>query len=58
LQLTISNSFDYSKENGGNSFKDRHARWQDNPMMKDFSKWGADSFGEWLFCPKKNALMR
>jgi hypothetical protein len=27
-------------------------------MVEDFRKWGAESFGEGLFCLKERALMR
>jgi len=57
LLLTVSNSFDYNRENGGTSFKARHKNWEMYPMMEDFAVWGAQSFGEGLFRLKENALM-
>jgi hypothetical protein len=56
--LTISNSFDYNDKNGGTSFKACHKNWRQYRMVEDFSKWGAQSFGESLFCLKKIALKR
>jgi len=50
--LTISSSFDYNDKNGGTSFKDRHPNWQQYQMLEDFSKWGIESLGKSLFCPK------
>jgi len=46
ILLTVSNSFDYNRENGGTSFKARHKNWETNPMIEDFAVWGAQSFGE------------
>jgi len=57
MLLTASNRFDYNDMNGGTSFKDRYD-WKQYQMMKDFSKWGAESFDESLFRPKTNALNR
>jgi hypothetical protein len=51
--LTILNSFDYNDKNGGTSFKARHRNWRQHEIMDDFIKWGAESFGESLFCLKK-----
>ena len=55
--LTTISSFDFNEENSGTSFKARHDNWLRDPMMRDFSKWSAESFGKWTFCVKKNALM-
>jgi hypothetical protein len=53
IPLTVSNSFDYNRENGGTSFKARHKNWETYPMMEDFAAWGAQSFGEGLFMLKE-----
>jgi hypothetical protein len=47
--LTIPNSFDYNNRTGGTSFLARHKNWKRYTMMEDFSKWGAECFGESLF---------
>ncbi len=57
MPLTISNSFDYNDQNGGMSFKARHKNWRQYKMLEDFSKWGAKSLGESVFCLKENGLM-
>ena len=57
ILLTILNSFDHNKENKGTSFVDWHPLLEETPIMKDFANWGATSFGESLFCLRKNALM-
>jgi len=49
ILLTISNSFDFNKENGGISFKDCRDRWGDKLMLKDFAIWCAESFGKSIF---------
>ncbi|KAI9456959.1 hypothetical protein BJY52DRAFT_1187564 [Lactarius psammicola] len=37
--------YDINNELGGTSFKVRYKDWQRDPMVKDFSKWTAKSFG-------------
>ena len=44
--LTISNRYDYNKENGGKSFKDDPSKWKESKMLVNFAKWGAQCFGE------------
>ncbi|KAI9436453.1 hypothetical protein H4582DRAFT_2078612 [Lactarius indigo] len=36
---------DINNELGGTSFKSRHKDWQRDPMVEDFSRWTAESFG-------------
>ncbi|KAI9430702.1 hypothetical protein H4582DRAFT_2086357 [Lactarius indigo] len=36
---------DINNKLGGMSFKSRHKDWQRNPMVEDFSRWTAESFG-------------
>jgi len=58
--LTVSNSFDFNEDNGGISFRDRHDGWGQYNVVKDFTKWGVESFGktgETLFCLKGSTLM-
>ncbi|KAI9438332.1 hypothetical protein H4582DRAFT_2057761 [Lactarius indigo] len=45
-------SHDINNELGGTSFKSRHKDWQRDPMVEDFSRWTAESFGGSLFCFK------
>jgi hypothetical protein len=54
----LTNSFDYSDQNEGTSFKAYYPDWRQDPSMDDFMKWGTNSFGETLFCLKKFVLMR
>jgi hypothetical protein len=58
MLLTALNRFDYNDMNGANSFKASHNNWRQYQMMEDFSKWGAESFGESISCLKENALIR
>jgi hypothetical protein len=51
------NSFDYNDQNGGTSFKDRHENWMQNPLVDDFLKWGAESFGRKLILSQGDFLM-
>lgn len=51
-------SFDFNDENGGTSFRNRHSGWENCDVIDDFSKWGAESFGETLFRLKESVLMR
>ncbi|KAI9436344.1 hypothetical protein H4582DRAFT_2058994 [Lactarius indigo] len=45
-------SHDINNELGGTSFKSQHKDWQRDPMVEDFSRWTAESFGGSLFCFK------
>ncbi len=46
-------SHDINNELGGTSFKSRRKDWQRDPMVEDFSRWAAESFGGSLFCFKE-----
>lgn len=40
-----SHSYDNNNELGGTSFKARYKDWAKDPMIEDFSRWTAESFG-------------
>jgi hypothetical protein len=43
--LTCFCSYDNNHKLGGTSFKDRNEQWPKDPLVEDFSKWTAESFG-------------
>lgn len=38
-------SHDINNELGGTSFKSRNKKWPKDPLVEDFSRWTAESFG-------------
>ncbi|KAH9028956.1 hypothetical protein EDB85DRAFT_2147569 [Lactarius pseudohatsudake] len=42
----LSNSYDNNNELGGTSFKARYKGWLHDPMVEEFSRWTAESFGD------------
>lgn len=48
----VLNSHDINNELGGMSFKSRYKNWPKDPMVKDFSKWTAESFSNEIFQTK------
>jgi hypothetical protein len=54
MLLTISSSFNYNNINGGTSFNSHHQNRRQYQMVEDFSKWGFESLGKSLFCPREN----
>ena len=46
--LTVSNSFDNNKDNGGKSFRDFPKDWEGS-LMDDFGKWSTECFGKGAF---------
>lgn len=53
--LTIHHSYDNNQKLGGTSFKARYADWAKDPMVDDFSRWTAESFGEFISLEQKCA---
>jgi hypothetical protein len=59
FNLTIHHSYDNNDKLDRTSFKDHNPDWYNlkDPMVEDFSRWTAESFGWSLFYFMRNVLM-
>ena len=46
--LTHNISYDNNRKLGGTSFKERYKMWEKDPLVEEFSRWTAESFGSSL----------
>ena len=48
--------YDNNSKLGGTSFKERYNMWEKDPLVEEFSRWTAESFGLSLFYFGKNII--